>query len=316
MQTPSKKTKVEAATAQVQSIKSRLGLGTAQFGLDYGIANKQGKTTLDEVRDILAASAENGLRVIDTAPAYGDSEMVLGQTLPRQHRFQIVTKTPIFGTDSISPTYADRLRRSFRESLARLGQKKVYGLLVHHAEDLLAQGGEWLMDAMIALKAAGKVDKIGVSVYTGGQIDAILARYHVDLIQLPVNLFDQRLVRDGHLSELKKQGIEIHIRSVFLQGLLLMAPEDVPEHLETALPYLVRLRQDVERSGISPHEAALGFVGSIAEINCVLVGVDSRRQLLENITAFKAGANLPFETYAIADEHIVNPSLWNTTNKN
>ncbi|MDD4050951.1 MAG: aldo/keto reductase [candidate division Zixibacteria bacterium] len=316
METLSKKTKATAATPKVGPPLSRLGLGTAQFGMDYGIANKQGKTDIDEVRDILAASDENGMRVIDTAPAYGDSETVLGQALPRQHRFRIVTKTPVFGTDNIASTYGDRLRRSFRESLARLGQKRIYGLLVHNAENLLSPGGEQLMDAMIALKTAGKVEKIGVSVYTAGQIDAILARYQIDLIQLPVNLFDQRLVRDGHLSELKKRGIEIHTRSTFLQGLLLMAPEDVPEHLETARPYLARLRQDAERGGISPQEAALGFVKSIAEINCVLVGVDSRGQLLENIKAFAAGAQLPFEAYAVADEHIVNPSLWNTTNKN
>jgi aryl-alcohol dehydrogenase-like predicted oxidoreductase len=133
---------------------------------------------------------------------------------------------------------------------------------------------------------------------------------------LPVNLFDQRLIRSGHLSELKKRGIEIHARSVFLQGLLLMPLEDIPENISSARPLVARLRRETARAGISPLQAALGFVKSREEIDCILVGVDDRRQLLENITAFTAGASLPFEEYATTDERILNPSQWKTTSQN
>jgi aryl-alcohol dehydrogenase-like predicted oxidoreductase len=316
MQASSKKPKGAAPAADGESARMRLGLGTAQFGLDYGIANKRGKAVLDEVRDIIVAAGENGLRVIDTAPAYGDSEAVLGQSLPRRHEFRIVTKTPIFGTAAISPADADRLRQTFEASLSRLDQKAVYGLLGHHADDLLAPGGERLMEAMTAIKKSGRVHKVGVSVYTSGQIDAILARYDIDLIQLPVNLFDQRLVRDGHLRKLKTRGIEIHARSVYLQGLLLLAPEDIPEPLATARPYIARLREDARREGQSLPEAALGFIKSIAEIDCAIIGVDSRGQLLENLKAFAVGTSLDFARYAVADEQILNPSLWNMADKN
>jgi len=316
MDRPSKRTDAAAGAAVDKSEISRLGLGAVQFGLDYGIANRRGKTVLEEVRDILACAAERGIRTVDTAPAYGDSEEVLGCVLPRDHRFQIVTKTPAFDTGMITAEDARRLRHSFDQSLTRLRQQAVYGLLVHHASDLLAPGGERLWEAMTALKIAGNVKVIGVSVYTARQIDAILARFAVDVIQLPVNLFDQRLVQSGRLKELKKRGIEIHARSVFLQGLLLMAPEEIPEPLAAARPLIVELRRETERAGISPQQAALGFVKSIAEIDRILIGVESGRQLRDNITAFTAGASLLFDRFAVTDEHILNPSLWKTTHQN
>jgi aryl-alcohol dehydrogenase-like predicted oxidoreductase len=316
MDNPSKRPDATASAAVDRTEMTRLGLGAVQFGLDYGIANRRGKTALDEVRGILALAAEQGLRMVDTAPAYGDSEIVLGQTLPRDHRFQIVTKTPAFDHEIITADDARRLRQSFKESLTRMGQESVYGLLVHHVGDLLAPGGERLWEAMTALKNAGKVKAVGVSVYTGGKIDAILERFAVDLIQLPVNLFDQRLVHGGHLKELKKRGIEIHARSVLLQGLLLMAPEDIPQHLAAARPKVSALRRETKRAGISPQQAALGFVKSIADIDRILIGVENVAQLRDNIAAFAAGADLPFDRFAVTDEQILNPSLWNTTRQN
>lgn len=316
MDRPAKRTDAAASAAVAATGVTRLGLGAVQFGLDYGIANRRGKTALEEVHDILTIAAERGIRTIDTAPAYGDSEEVLGCALPCDHRFQIVTKTPAFDTGMITADDARRLRHSFDQSLKRLAQQAVYGLLVHHAEDLLAPGGERLWEAMTALKTAGKVQVIGVSVYTARQIDAILARFAVDVIQLPVNLFDQRLVQSGHLRELKRRGIEIHARSVFLQGLLLMAPEEIPEPLAAAQPLLAGLRRETERAGISPQQAALGFMKSIVEIDRILIGVESGRQLRDNIAAFTAGASLPFDRFAVTDEHILNPSLWKTTHQN
>lgn len=315
MDCPAKRTKATARATVATTDLTRLGLGAVQFGLDYGLANRRGKTAFEDVRDILVFAAEHGLRTIDTAPAYGDSEEVLGRALPRDHRFQIVTKTPAFDAEIITADDARQLRRSFDRSLTRLGQPAVYGLLVHHAEDLLAPGGEWLWEAMTELKAAGKVKVIGVSVYTPAQIDALPAGFAVDLMQLPVNLFDQRLVQSGRLRDLKRRGIEIHARSVFLQGLLLMAPEEIPEPLAAARPLMIGLRRETERVGISPQQAALGFVKSIAEIDRILIGVETRRQLRDNIAAFTAGANLSFDRFAVTDERILNPSLWKTTHQ-
>lgn len=302
--------------AQDRTAMMRLGLGTVQFGLEYGIANRGGKTALDDVRDILAVAAEHGLQTIDTAPAYGDSETVLGRALPPDHRFRIVTKTPVFGQDAVTADDARRLEQTFAESLKRLGRGSAHGLLAHHVENLLAPGGERLWETMTALKTAGKVNVIGASVYTARQIDDLLTRYPLDLIQLPVNLFDQRLVLSGHVRELKTRGVEIHARSVFLQGLLTMAPEEIPEHLAAARPMVAGLRRETERTGITPEQAALGFVKSIREIDCLLIGVENGGQLRDNIAAFAAGADLPYGEFAVHDERILNPSLWKTTRQN
>ncbi len=293
-----------------ESPDSRLGLGTAQFGLNYGIANRAGKCDRDEIGTILSAAVAHGLRFLDTAPAYGDSETVLGEVLPFAHPFRIVAKTPVFSKGASAAKNVRSLTETFTQSLHRLRLDSVYGLLVHHAEDLLADREGCLWDAMEELKAKELVSRIGVSVYSAPEIDAILDRFPIDIIQLPLNLFDQRLLQSGHLQELKSHGVEIHARSIFLQGLLLLPPEDIPPELDEARPHIIRLRAELTRRGISPRQAALGFVKSISQVDAILVGVDSHRQLIENIAAFDAETSMKFEDFALFDETILNPSLW------
>ena len=181
----------------------KIGLGTVQFGLDYGVSNKEGKTAPDEVGRILKAAADRGVRVIDTAALYGSSEEALGSALPTGHRFDIVTKTRSFKKDSITPDDARILEEGFGASLSKLRSRSVYGLLLHDCDDLLAKGGGLLMAKMQGFKERGLVKKIGVSVYTASQIDRVMARFSIDIIQLPLSVFDQRLIQSGHLSRLK-----------------------------------------------------------------------------------------------------------------
>jgi aryl-alcohol dehydrogenase-like predicted oxidoreductase len=130
----------------------KIGLGTAQFGLDYGISNPLGKTPVAEVRRILDATAENGVHVIDTASLYGDSEKILGQCLGEHHSFHIITKTPQYNKSLINEENAEQLKKVFHESLARLKQSSLYGLLVHSADDLLAQGAALVLNSLHVLQ--------------------------------------------------------------------------------------------------------------------------------------------------------------------
>ena len=171
----------------------KLGIGSVQFGLDYGISNRSGATPPSDVQLILDRAGAAGVRIIDTAPLYGTAEEVLGKCLPHSHRFDIVTKTPSF-TDIPESARVGHLKRVFERSLTRLGTNRVYGLLMHHADDLLKPGGEALYEAMTALKHAGKVARIGASIYEPEQVDRLLERFAIDLIQVPVNVLDQRLV--------------------------------------------------------------------------------------------------------------------------
>ncbi len=289
----------------------KLGLGTAQFGLDYGVSNRSGKTPASEVAAILREAAAHGIEVLDTAPLYGDSEAAIGLALAGSDRFRIVTKTPAFGRRAIDANDIKHLRDTFLQSLQKLRLRSVYGLLVHHGEDLLAVNGERLFEAAHALKREGFVQKMGASVYDVQHIDALLAHFPIDLIQLPVSVFDQRLVASGHLHELKARGIEIHARSVFLQGLLLMPPEALPERFQPVRGHIAAYREFLRGQGVSPVEAALGFALALPEIDVMICGVNDLRQFQELIAA--SGTRLELREYrrfGLTDPDILDPSRW------
>ncbi|KKM12355.1 aryl-alcohol dehydrogenase [Clostridiales bacterium PH28_bin88] len=289
----------------------KLGIGAVQFGLDYGISNQEGKTSPEEVVKILDVAAENGVRVIDTAAVYGTSEEVLGQTLPLNHRFAIITKTPKFSKTYITYDDAGLLENTFHQSLTKMRQPSVYGLLIHHPDDLLVENGHFLMERMLEFKRRGLVEKVGVSVYTGKQIDQILEKYPIDLVQLPINILDQRLLLSGHLFNLKKAGIEIHARSVFLQGLLLMDPDALPAYFDSVKVHLKHYYYEIRQQGFSALQAAFGFVMGLNEIDVVLCGINNHQQLQEICFQLKKPIKSEYFTrFAISDVTILDPSLW------
>lgn len=292
----------------------KIGLGAVQFGLDYGIANTAGKVSEGDVAAILAAAAQLQLTLIDTAALYGDSEAVLGRTMSPASPFDIVTKTPQFAGSTLSELAAQQLEDSLHASLRKLQRRSVYGLLIHRVDDLLLPGGEVLMARMALLKQRGLVSKIGVSVYTGQQIDAVLARFPIDLIQLPINVLDQRLLHSGHLRKLKQAGVEIHARSAFLQGLLLMAPHELPAHFDGVREHLAAYHRFIAGQALTPLQAALGFVTGLEEIDRVICGVNSGMQLHEICAAaghaVAGTARADYDAFALSDELFVNPALW------
>lgn len=287
----------------------RIALGTAQFGLDYGISNMAGQTQQSDVKAILTNAQYAGVSLIDTASAYGDAEATLGTCWPADHVFNIVTKTPKL-VDGVSAR--ETLRDAFAASLSRLRARSVYGLLAHEAGDLLGpQGGE-LWDGLSALKNAGLVEKIGASAYSGEQVEALVAAFPLDIVQVPLNLFDHRLVSGGHLALMKDAGIEIHARSVFLQGLLLMAPDEVPSDMPTAKAHLAKLRNRLGRYGIGAIEASLGFALQQKEIDQIVVGVTSAEELDQVLAAAAAPfpRNFPWADCAAGDLDVIDPRRW------
>jgi aryl-alcohol dehydrogenase-like predicted oxidoreductase len=291
----------------------KLAIGTAQFGMDYGISNKHGKIPLDEVRKIILLAEENGMCLIDTAALYGESEAVLGTALPERHAFNIVTKTPVYKTERITEAQGYYLNDIFHRSLERLRQDRLYGLLIHHVDDLLAPGGEHLLEEMRNLKGRGLVEKIGVSVYTEVQIDRVFDLFRPDIVQLPINLFDQRLIESGHLSKLKKLGVEIHARSIFLQGLLLMQPEELPPFFSPIYELVARYSRFLELQGLTRLQAALLFAWQQTEIDSVLVGVTNASELADIISAsdIRGFHSIDLNDMSVRDETMITPSLWN-----
>lgn len=292
----------------------KLGLGTVQFGMNYGISNQYGKTSVAEIKAILQLAQESGISVIDTAHSYGDSESVLGKLLSNQSNFQIITKTPVYKKERIDSSDANNLKVVFFESVKNLRQSKLYGLLVHNADNLLMKGGEILFNAMRELKENKLIEKIGVSVYSGDQIDHLLEKYTFDLIQVPINVFDQRLINNGSLVKLKEQGIEIHARSIFLQGLLLMDLESLNPFFDQIKPSLINYKEYLHSQGLTAIEGAISFIKQISEIDCVIIGVNDSEQLKINIKSFnKSYNNFSFEDFkefSLKEPTYLNPSLW------
>lgn len=251
-----------------------------------------------------------GIHLIDTASLYGESESVLGRIMPPDDVFLCVTKTPRFGPDMTAKQAVEILEGRFRKSLKRLGRTCIYGLLVHDANDLLGPISDAIFETLTNLKKAGAVQKIGVSIYTGEQIDGIVSRYDMDIVQVPVSVLDQRLVQSGHLHQLKNLGVEIHARSVLLQGLLVSPVECLDPRLEAARPVLERYKTTLLENRRSPLEGALNFVRSISELDYILIGVQSSRQISEMVSAFETDVSIDYHSFAISDPVIVDPRTW------
>jgi aryl-alcohol dehydrogenase-like predicted oxidoreductase len=286
----------------------KLGLGTAQFGMAYGISNSLGTPGDDEVAAILALAAENGVEVIDTAAAYGCSEEVLGRNLRPGHSFKVVTKFP--PRSMRSDAAAVSFQQTVRGSLQALGQDSVYAVLLHDADELFTDRGEMLFRRLEELREQGISLKIGVSVYRGEQLDRVTESYAVDLVQVPLNVLDQRLIASGRLAALKRAGIEVHARSVFLQGALLMEPEDLPAWFGPYRRHLERFHSLAARLGVTPLQAALGFVTGLDGVDVAVCGVACRAQLEELLQAARPMAGEIFQELALDDERLLNPSLW------
>jgi len=293
----------------------KVGLGTVQFGMDYGISNKDGQTSPDECAKILNTAWAHGIQVIDTATLYGSSEEVIGRNLPPSSEFKIVTKTPSIGLDEILLQHLTEVESTFNESLSKLKQTDVYGLLAHNANDLLVRNGQKLFRCMENLKESGRVSKIGVSAYSPQQVDAILDRFPIDLIQVPINILDQRLISGGQLSKLKECGVEVHARSAFLQGLLLMPLSSVSDYFSTISPLIARYHQVIFEAGITPIQAAISFLAQNPYIDVIVCGVNNSKQLVEICEAATITTAIDFSQFEVSDESIINPSRWKSATR-
>jgi aryl-alcohol dehydrogenase-like predicted oxidoreductase len=279
----------------------RLGLGTAQFGLAYGIANA-GKTPRAEVSGALEEAVRCGFALLDTAPAYGDAEELLGE-LGAASNLRVVTKTPAAGDAPIAS--------ALDASLARLRAPKAYALLEHRPALLLGAQGARRFTELARLRGEGRVEKIGAAVYTRAEIDALQGRFALDVIQLPLSILDQRLLRDGTLARLKERGVEVHARSLLLQGALALDTRALPRFLAPLAPALVRIEVEAQRRELTRLALAIAFVASLREVDFAIVGAASRAQVAEIAAAARVQVT-PGELAGLAvdDAQLLDPSRW------
>ena len=284
----------------------KLALGTVQFGLNYGVANQHGQTSQDEARSILGHARSNGMDMLDTAIAYGESEERLGEIGIQD--WHVVSKLPVVPETcgDVSRWVKDTLGKSFQ----RLKVKSLYGLLLHQPQQLLGQDGERLYQAMQQLKRDGFVQKIGISIYDPAELDVLCSRYQFDIVQAPFNIMDRRLIDSGWLSRMPERGIEFHVRSVFLQGLLLMPSSNRPDKFNRWASRWSKFESWLTQSGLTPLQACLRYAVSFSEVNKVIIGVDNLTQLKE-IFQSTAGPvpEVPRELQ-VYDADLLSPTRW------
>ena len=278
----------------------KLALGTVQFGLDYGVTNHDGQVAIDEVKNILDYAKGKSIDTLDTASGYGNSEQVLGELGVNNYR--IITKTiPL-------KNGVDGVIKGFHQSLDSLNIGQVDGLLIHNIDDTKDKRFGKLFYKLNELKEEGVIKKIGFSTYTPEQVDFLLENFDFDLIQVPFNVFDTRLVEGGQLKALKKKNIEIHARSVFLQGVLLSF-DSLSDYFSTWDAQFEQYQGLVREKELSLLEYALNFALNTQELDKILVGVDSVNQLTDIVNAFKSDVDL--KAFKIDDINLLNPNLWN-----
>jgi aryl-alcohol dehydrogenase-like predicted oxidoreductase len=277
----------------------KLAIGTVQFGLDYGITNQSGQVTIKEVKGILDFAKDNGIDTLDTASGYGNSEKVLGEV--GVDNYQIITKTISLKNG------VDKVIDGFYQSLNDLSQKQVEGLLIHNIQDIENKQFSALFNKLNELKQQGLIKKIGFSTYTPEQVNFLLENFDFNIIQVPFNVFDTRLIQSDQLQVLKSKGVEVYARSVFLQGILLNF-NDLPKYFKTWKKQFNEYQTMVKESEMSLLEYALNFALSTQEVDKVLVGVDSKKQLEEIVHSVKKHGNS--DPYPISDMNLLNPSMW------
>jgi hypothetical protein len=285
----------------------KLALGTAQFGFNYGVANTHGQVNLEDVRAILELAKQAGITTLDTAAAYGNSELTLG--MAGLHGFEVITKIPPFPSPSLNDI-GDWIRKTVIDSLSALNLDSLTGLLLHRPLELLNDEGGDAYQTLVDLKKQGVVEKIGISIYQPQDLDALIPRFSFDIVQTPLNILDRRLISSGWLQRLKINEVEIHTRSAFLQGLLLMNPQDRPAYFSSWNKVLNHFDKWRESQGLTALQACLGFLHQLEGIDRVIVGTDSVHQLQEIIrVAQYPGLMIPDEL-ASEDEALINPARW------
>tara|TARA_B100000963_G_scaffold274789_1_gene243017 strand:- start:12662 stop:13507 length:846 start_codon:yes stop_codon:yes gene_type:complete len=280
----------------------KLALGTVQWGINYGISNDLGVPSDLELKKILNFSKKNGIKLLDTASTYGDSELRIKKLT--KNEFNIITKISSISNEN-------SIKKQINNSLNRLGTKSIYGCLFHSPYELIKNKHYW--DQINVEKINDKVKKIGYSLYHPNELDYLLNSDIIpDIVQVPFSLLDRKF--DSYFEILNKMNVEIHVRSVFLQGLYFLNPDELPKKLIDYAKPLNKLKQIANECSIEMLDLALNYVLNKNYINYVVIGVVNMKQI-EDIF-FSSNKKLNKETIGIVEnikvnnKDILNPSNW------
>lgn len=290
----------------------KLCIGTAQFGLPYGITNSNGVVNETEVERILEYASKRSINLLDTAQAYGSAESVLGRTIHGHHRFHIISKLPSQHQHFYSCKDAQRWEKAFHQTLLDLQQEKLDSFLLHRPTDLAKPGANHLLHWLRSLRDRGLVNRLGVSIYSSDDL------YYVpedvlQVVQLPLSLYDQRLLTDGTIDKLSSLGTAIFARSLFLQGLLLTPSNLWPGWVSTdSRLHHSRLLEYTSNLGSTLLDINLEFARKQSSITAFVLGVCSLEQLISIHRTWDSSHTTccDFSRWSLDDPILTDPRTW------
>ena len=283
---------------------NRIVLGGAQLGLPYGILNGGETLSREEVARILDTASDHGIDAIDTAIAYGQSESIIGETA--QNRFNIISKLPPFPSDVSN--VSEWVHMQVDASLSRLKCTSLDALLLHRPQDLTGQHGSELYAAIGSLKIEKIIRRFGISIYAPEELPGIIGTFDIDVVQAPLNVFDRRIL--GVIDQLTALNIEVHVRSVFLQGVLIASPKGRPQRFEPWSEHFALFDEWVHSSGISAMACCLGFALQQPGIAKLVIGATSSESLAEIMTSIP-NTHLEVPAHLQSSiEQLIDPRVW------
>jgi aryl-alcohol dehydrogenase-like predicted oxidoreductase len=283
---------------------NRIVLGGAQLGLPYGILNGGETLSREEVARILDTAVGQGIDSIDTAIAYGQSESVIGETA--QNRFNIISKLPPLPSEVSN--VSEWVHMQVDASLARLKCKSLDALLLHRPQDLVEQHGAELYAAINSLKIKKIIQRFGISIYAPDELAGIIGKFDIDVVQAPLNVFDRRIL--GVIDQLTARNIEVHVRSVFLQGVLIASPKDRPQRFQPWSEHFAQFDTWVHSTGLSAMACCLGFALQQPGVAKLVIGTTSAESLAEIMNSVP---NMYLEVPAdlrSSSEQLIDPRIW------
>jgi hypothetical protein len=284
---------------------NRIVLGGAQLGLPYGILNGGETLSREEVARILDTAVDHGIDSIDTAIAYGHSESIIGEI--SQNRFKIISKLPPLPVDISN--VSEWVYSQVQGSLSRLKCTSLDALLLHRPQDLTGAQGVELYAAIESLMAEKMIHRFGVSIYSPDDLEGIIDTFEIHVVQAPLNVFDRRIL--GVTNQLSALDIEVHVRSVFLQGVLIASPQDRPHRFEPWSEHFALFDEWVRSSGLSAMACCMGFALQQPGIAKLVIGTTSAESL-DEIMNSTPNSVLKVPTHLQSSvEQLIDPRFWN-----
>ncbi|QJB34114.1 aldo/keto reductase [Chitinophaga oryzae] len=286
----------------------KLILGTVQFGLSYGISNRNGQPQPGEVFEILRVARKTGIETLDTAEDYGSAQELIGQyhnSREKNSSFDVISKiSHEFGSQSVSD--------HVKQTLSVLALTTLEAYLFHSFR--MYKASPELLNELVSLKGKGMIRKLGVSIYTNDELLEVIEDDRCDVIQVPYNLLDNSSQKGALLEKAKAAGKELHVRSVYLQGLFFMCPEQIPRNLLPLVPYLKKIEEIARGHAVDMGTLSLQYVYNNPLIDKVLIGVDTVEQLTHNIDGLKVPLDRSvfseIDKILVKEPHLLNPVNW------